>query len=200
MATRPTPAPPPTLSESAPQILATEHWGLLSGRAMLWNEAFSRTSVFLNVLSAAVVALALIADATEFGDAFALFALVLFPLVLFLGLATYARLIEVNMGDALHVMAMNRLRHGYIDVAPELAPYFTSSWHDDVAGINLSYNMGGPMPPRWMQVFITTPMVVATVNSIIAAAGAALVAGRYGARGGLLIVIGSAAFLVLWVL
>ena len=48
-------------------ILATEHWSLLGTRSLIWNEAMSRTTVFLTVLSASIVALALLADATGFG-------------------------------------------------------------------------------------------------------------------------------------
>src|SRR5262245_863145 len=43
------------------QILATEHWSLLATRSMTWNEIFSRASMFMTVLSAAVVALAVVA-------------------------------------------------------------------------------------------------------------------------------------------
>lgn len=198
MATTPASQVPPAMSESAPQILATEHWALLSGRSMLWNESFSRTSVFLNVLSATVVALALVADATAFGDTFGMFAIVLFPLVLFLGLATFARLIQINVGDAFHLSAMNRLRHGYLDLAPELAPYFTSAWHDDLLGMNRSFALGAPVPSRWLQVFIHTPMVVATVNAIIAAAGTALIASRYRLDINALIGVGLSAFVLTW--
>jgi hypothetical protein len=49
------------------QILATEHWSLLATRSMTWNEVFSRASMSVTVLSAAVVALALVAQAAAFG-------------------------------------------------------------------------------------------------------------------------------------
>ena len=52
------------------QILTTEHWSLLATRGLSWNEAFSRAAMFLSALSAAVVALALVAQATTFGDGF----------------------------------------------------------------------------------------------------------------------------------
>jgi hypothetical protein len=48
-------------------ILATEHWSLLGTRSLIWNEAMSRTTLFLTVLSASIVALALLADATGSG-------------------------------------------------------------------------------------------------------------------------------------
>lgn len=73
----------PTFSESAATILATEHWNVLGTRSMTWAEASSRTTVFLTVLSAAVVALALVADATGFKGSFLTFAMVLLPAVLF---------------------------------------------------------------------------------------------------------------------
>jgi len=41
----------------AAQILATEHWSLLATRSLIWNEAMSRATVFLTVLSAAIIAL-----------------------------------------------------------------------------------------------------------------------------------------------
>lgn len=49
------------------QILATEHWSLLATRSLVWSESFSRSSWFLTVVSGGVVALALVAQATDFG-------------------------------------------------------------------------------------------------------------------------------------
>src|SRR5262245_24437288 len=74
MAHHPTAKPPPQLDQTGAaaslraQILATEHWSLLATRSMTWNEIFSRTGTFLTVLSASVVALSLVAQATDFGD------------------------------------------------------------------------------------------------------------------------------------
>ena len=46
------------------QILTTEHWSLLATRSLVYTEAMSRTSIFVAALSGAVVALALVAQAT----------------------------------------------------------------------------------------------------------------------------------------
>jgi hypothetical protein len=70
------------------QILTTEHWSLLAARSLVYTEAMSRTSIFVAALSGAVVALALVAQGTDFGTAFVAFALVLLPVVYFLGWAT----------------------------------------------------------------------------------------------------------------
>ena len=88
------------------QILATEHWSLLTARNLGYNEAMSRASIFVAALSGAVVALALVAQATDFGSGFVAFALVLLPVVFFLGWATVARLGQVNIEDARWVQGM----------------------------------------------------------------------------------------------
>src|SRR5215467_8997740 len=92
------------------QLLATEHWSLLATRSMTWNEVFSRASMFLTVLSASVVALALVAQATAFGPTFRLFALLVLPIVLLVGVATYIRLNDANVDDIGWLLGMNRLR------------------------------------------------------------------------------------------
>jgi hypothetical protein len=131
---------PPTLVDGqggvAPhvlQILTTEHWSLLSSRSLGYTEAMSRVSMFIAALSGAVVALALVAQATDFGRGFEAFALVLLPVVFFLGVVTIVRLGQVNHEDATWVQGMNRIRHAYLEVAPELAPYFVTGASDDEA-------------------------------------------------------------------
>lgn len=109
------------------QILATEHWSLLATRSITYGAIFNRASIFLTVVSAAVVALALVAQATEFGDRFYVFALLVLPLALFIGVATYIRIIDARIEDFWLVSGMNRLRHAYLEIAPELEPYFVTT-------------------------------------------------------------------------
>jgi hypothetical protein len=66
--------------------------------------------MLLSVLAATVIALALVAQATGFGSGFTAFALVLLPVVLFLGLTTYIRLVAVNHDETRWVLGMNRNR------------------------------------------------------------------------------------------
>jgi hypothetical protein len=91
----------------AAAILAMEHYSLLGTRALIWNEAMSRATVFLTVLSASIIALALMADATGFGSHTTTVALVLLPVVLLLGIATYVRLVQINIEEFKIVLAMN---------------------------------------------------------------------------------------------
>src|SRR5438093_286236 len=90
------------------QILSTEHWSLLATRSMLWNEAFARAALFLSILSASVIALSLIG--TDRPD-FRIFALVVLPVTLFIGVATFVRIDDSNREEALWIIAMNRIRH-----------------------------------------------------------------------------------------
>jgi hypothetical protein len=55
--------------------------------------------VFLTTLSASVVALALVADASGFDDQFTILALALFPIVLFLDIATHVRIVQIMLED-----------------------------------------------------------------------------------------------------
>ena len=162
------------------QILTTEHWSLLSTRAMSWNEAFSRVGMFLSALSGAVVALALVAGATGFSDGFMTFALLLLPVVLFAGVGTFVRLVAINGEDLRWVIGMNRLRHAYLEAAPELRPYFVTGWSDDEAGIMTTFG-AVPGPGGFVHEFVTTPGLVAVVDGVVAGALAALIAVRSGA-------------------
>ncbi|MGP1675486.1 MAG: hypothetical protein ACTS8Z_09765 [Candidatus Limnocylindrales bacterium] len=162
------------------QILTTEHWSLLSTRAMSWNEAFSRVGMFLSALSSAVVALALVAGATGFSDGFMTFALLLLPVVLFAGVGTFVRLVAINGEDVRWVIGMNRLRHAYLEAAPELRPYFVTGWSDDEAGIMTTFG-AVPGPGGFVHEFVTTPGLVAVVDGVVAGALAAVIAVRSGA-------------------
>ena len=131
------------------QILATEHWSLLATRSQSWNESFARAQMFLSALAASVIALALVAQATGFGSGFTAFALVLLPVVLFLGLTTYIRLVAINHDETRWVLGMNRIRAAYLELAPELERWFITSHHDDERGAMVTAGLGHlPNPVR----------------------------------------------------
>ena len=150
------------------QILTTEHWSLLATRSMSWNESFSRTSMFLTALSTATVALALVGSAAGFGTEFTLFALVVLSITLFLGIATFVRLIQVNNEDLYWVAGMNRLRGVYARLTPGIEQEFVTGATLDVPGFALSY--GAMQVTRWagLHFFVTTPGVVGTICSVLA--------------------------------
>ena len=71
----------------AVQILTTEHFTLQSARAAATMESSSRSALFLTVLSAALVALALAAQVASMEEVL-LLALLALGVVFFLGLVT----------------------------------------------------------------------------------------------------------------
>jgi hypothetical protein len=195
------PLPPPSVlaGDTGPgphalQILTTEHWSLLSSRSLGYTEAMNRVSIFIAALSGAVVALALVAQATDFGTGFHAFALVLLPVVWFLGFVTIVRLGQVNREDAIWVQGMNRIRHAYLEIAPELEPYFVTSTHDDPQGVLRSAMATHDIP--WFQGFVAAPGVVAVLDSVVAGSivGIAVLAADGGT--GVSLGLGGAAFIV----
>jgi hypothetical protein len=93
--------------------------------------------------------------------------------VYFLGVVTIVRLSQVNWEDARWVQGMNRIRHAYLELAPELEPYFVTSRYDDPPGIlATSIAMGGR--PPWTQAFVAVPGVVAVINSVVAGTAAGI--------------------------
>ena len=197
-----TPAPSPAsdhhFGPDGAAILATEHWSLLAARSLLWSEAMSRATVYLSVLSASTIALALLADATGFGPQTTTLALVVLPVVLFLGIAAHGRLVEINREEVELVLAMNRLRHAYLRIAPALEPYFTTGHHDDEQGLAVSYLTGGRRLRRWGQFLVNMPTIVATVDAALAAAIVVLVVRAAEAATTVAVVAGAVAFLLVW--
>jgi hypothetical protein len=116
------------------QILATEHLSLLATRTLTYNEALSRVTIFLAILSGALIALALVAQADHFGAIFISIAIPLLALVMFAGIITISRLTVLNGDDYRWVIGMNRLRHAYVELHPELEQYFVASPYDDLPG------------------------------------------------------------------
>jgi hypothetical protein len=197
-------APAAEPSSRALQILTTEHWSLLAARNLVYTEAMSRTSIFVAALSGAVVALALVAQADDFGPGFIAFALVLLPVVYFLGLVTIVRLGQVNRENALWVQGMNRIRNAYLQMEPQLEPYFVASAYDDEAGVLLtSLAVRSPLPR--LQPFVSVPGVVAVIDSVVAGAAAAIAAfaldlGIVGSVAvGIIFFLLSVAFFATWV-
>jgi hypothetical protein len=193
-----TPVSDHPLGPDAVAILATEHWSLIGARSLLWNEAYSRTTIFLGALSAAIVALALVANTTGFGPRAVTLALVLLPLVLFLGIATHIRVVEINQVEIELMLAMNRLRSAYLRIAPALEPYFSTSPHDDERGLTASYLLTGRGLRPWARFLVNTPTVIATVDAALAAAIAVLAMRKAAATTTLAAAVGAVAFLAVW--
>jgi hypothetical protein len=181
------------------QILATEHWSLLATRSLTYTESLGRVNMFLAILSGAVIALALVAQADHFGPTFIAVAIFMLTVVLFVGVATVARLMMLNRDDYRWVVGMNRLRRAYLDLHPELEPNFVTSPYDDLPGAlqTLGIDMtGGQRLGSFFHGMQTLPGMLSVIVAAVAGAIGALVGYAIGAPLFGVLLAGAGAFVV----
>ena len=160
-------------------ILTTEHWSLLSTRALGYQEMFGRTTVFIATLSAAAVALALVAQATRFGRETLSIALLLIAVVLFIGLTTFVRTVAINYEDARWITGMNLLRQAYLQIVPELEQFFVTGHQPEADRSALAYGSRQHLAAL-ARSLTTTSGVVGVLNSVLAGSLASDVAALCG--------------------
>jgi hypothetical protein len=183
------------------QILIAEHWSLLASRSLTYNESLSRVVMFLSVVSAAVVALALLAQVDRFHEAVTVAAILILTVVLFVGFATIVRLSALNREDVRSVLGMNRLRRAYLDMHPELEQYFVTGSHDDLPGVMLTMDMD-MVPDRWSardtaHAFETLPAMLGVIVAVVAGVLSAVVAAWSSAATPVVIVVAAGMFLII---
>jgi len=172
-------------------LLTTEHWSLLSARALAYNEAFARGGMFLSFLSMSFVALALLSQGMTFGTQFLTVAAIVLAFDLVIGLATYGRIMGANIDDLRTVHGMARLRHGYVEIAPIVHRYFTAPTHDDIESLVSVY--GAPAPTTAATFFYgitTSGGMIALITAMVAGVFAAVVALLAGASGSAAVWVG----------
>jgi hypothetical protein len=155
------------------QFLTTEHYVLQSARATTVNDATGRATVFLGTVSAGLIALAFLGQASHLGRPFYAFALVLFPSLAFLGFVTLARALQSSIEDTIYARGMNRIRRFFIEQTPAVVPYLIQSAHDDSTAVMA--NAG--LKLTWYQMWLTTAGMVAMITAILVGAWASLAAG-----------------------
>ena len=158
-----TPEPPPSVRA---QILATEHWSLLAARSTAQSEVLSRIAILLTLVSAGLVSLALVGQATDFSDAFIAFAVGVLAFIDIVGVLTQIRVINIGMEDLMYVVAMNRLRGAYVDLDPGVSRMLLASPHDDMAGVQQTYYFFSPKR-NLSQFFGSTMMFIMIINAAL---------------------------------
>lgn len=139
---------PPSASAKAPdavlgrraQMLATEHWGLLAARGTAQSEVLTRITIFLTLVSAGLVTIGLLGQATRFDGWFTGASLAILGFLALVGVMTQTRVFNVAEEDLMYVVAMNRLRGAYVDLDPDIEKYFLAAVADDRAGAEVTYS------------------------------------------------------------
>jgi hypothetical protein len=145
------------------QYLATEYSMLQDVRNMF--------VVFLTTISAGIVALALVFNISQFGEAFLLFALVLIPVLGFIGISAYVRMTQLDLADFVYTSAINRIRHYYLQTTPEIEQYISFPASDDERGFlraRVIYTSNAWFVLSYPSIFILV------INSVLAGAWCSL--------------------------
>jgi hypothetical protein len=151
--------------------LTTEHFVLQTAANATVSEAGARASLYLLTLSSSLVAMGFAAQTRE---VFVPFVATVLPAVFLLGVFTILRLVDAAVAYNQLLARMSRIREHYRTLSPEAAEFFPDP---DVSWIET----GQPPPELRLGVFVafitTNASMVAFVNSIVAGAGVALLAG-----------------------
>ena len=111
---------------SAVTFATTEHFNLQTARALTVSEANGRASIYLAALSGNLIALAFVGQMSQLGAAFYAFALILLPVLAFVGVVTFLRLVQSSIEDIAYAQRIALLRSFYLRVSPELEPYLVA--------------------------------------------------------------------------
>lgn len=171
-------------------FLTTEHFTLQGMRAGTISEANGRTSSYLTAVSSALVALAFVAQIAHENNFFVLFGLVILPVVIYLGVTTFIRMVQLRAADMLCTQAINRIHRFYLDIVPDAEPYFSGSGYDDFPGILQSLTMVKDLPAAPLHRLVSSAGQIEMVNSFICGVFVALLSSLFGAQIGLAAVVG----------
>src|SRR5437588_5162790 len=114
---------PLELSSQLVSIMTTEHYTLQTGRSITTAETNGRASLFVGAVSSGLIALSFVGQNSHLGTAFFVFSLVVIPTLVFMGLITFERLLQSGSADYTYAHGVNRIRHLYLEYAPQLRPY-----------------------------------------------------------------------------
>ena len=107
----------------AATFATTEHFNLQTARAVTVSEANGRASIYLAALSGNLITLAFVGQMSRLGATFYAFALILLPVLAFVGVVTFVRLVQSSIEDLAYAHRIALLRSFYLRVSPELEPY-----------------------------------------------------------------------------
>jgi len=144
-------------------MMTTEHYTLQSAQAQEVSDINGRSSLFIGAVSSTLIALAFVGQISHLGTAFFVFSLVLFPSLFFMGLVTFEWVLQATNTIIIYARGINRIRHLYLEYAPQMQPYFILSSHDDTGSV---LGAVGIRRSPW-QVFFAPPGMIAVINSVI---------------------------------
>lgn len=156
-------------------ILTTEHFTLQSARQLFLQDMQGRSTMFLTIVSASLIAIGFFGNATRFGGGFVVFVLALLTSLWVIGFFTFVRILQAAVEDVIICFGIARIRHRYTEIEPNLRDSLVRSIHDDFRGINVE--MGSEQ--SWWQRLMPTYVVVSFVTSVVFGAEVAFALGEF---------------------
>jgi hypothetical protein len=150
-------------------FITTEHFVLQGARAATIAESTARANMFLAAVSGGLIAVGLVATASEVGTAFYAFGLVLLPTLAFVGLMTFERVVQTAIEDYGDARRIALLRGYYFENAPEIEPFLLSVPPSERMRVQ---GLGGG---RW-QALRTVGGMVAVITAVLAGSTVGLAA------------------------
>lgn len=167
----------PEERQVAALAFTAEHSVLMMALGGVWSASLVRTSLFLGVLSAAGVALGFATQAGVDRTAFIPVVGLALLVVLFLGVTTFVRLVQLQREAVVYIAGQNRIRLFFVEAAPSIEPYFILPTHDDGPAMFRSVGTGmNRRPPRYplLNMIAQTQGIVGVITGAVAATLAGL--------------------------
>jgi hypothetical protein len=172
-------------------LLTTEHYALGMQRAATISEVNGRASIFIGAVSAGLIALGFEGAGNRHSAGSTVFAVLVLTPLLFLGMVTFGRCLQIAIDDWEFSVRIMRLRAAYAQLIPELAGLLAEADVDEAEVTMLS--------GRWqpLQKMLSVAGSIAVLSSVVLGADAGVIA--YGATASLAaaLCIGAAAGILL---
>ena len=142
-------------------VLTTEHYNLQTQRAATISEANGRASVFLGSVSAGLIALGFqgVGHGRSMGTT--VFEVVVLSSLLFLGLVSFLRCLEIAIDDWEFTARIGHVRAAYAQLIPELAGLLATSWGEE----KLTMMLNGRWEP--LRKMLSVAGSIAVITSVI---------------------------------
>ncbi|RKR92126.1 hypothetical protein BDK92_6559 [Micromonospora pisi] len=167
--------------------LTTEHFVLQTSRSATITESVGRATVFMSLLSAALIGLGFVSSSAQLIKPYLGAVL---PTLVIVGLLTFGRLVQTMRENSLDLQRIQHIRSYY---HRRLAGEYTF-FADSVTGEADKPAIGAAVasrPARW-QLLLTTAAMVAAVNGLLIGLSATLLTALLSGSLGLAIALGAA--------
>lgn len=177
-------APPPHLLRLADAgdvkaawitLLTTEHYTLGMQRAATIGEVNGRATIFIGAVSAGLIALGFEGAGSRQSAGSTVFAALVLTPLLFLGLVTFGRCLQIAIDDWEFSVRIMRVRAIYAQLVPELAELLAVADADEAEVTVLAGRWGA------LQKMLSVAGIIAVISSVVLGADVGAVAYGLGA-------------------